>query len=122
MTRSRYIRKPYADLPAEPFTSAEDAWIWGVRCLIARRDGARPVAGEGSEARPCEPEDIVKSVERLHQLGRLTKHHLQVLVDYGAEAALPNGDDRHESRAARLWDEAIDLLTTPFKQKGIVAK
>ena len=120
MTRSRFSRKPYEDLPARPFDTVEDAWLWSMQCLVAREDGARSVAGAG-EARPCDPEDVVKSVERLHRIGRLTRHHLQVLVDYGRQASIPPRDDRAASRAARLWDEAIDLLTTPFRDKGIVA-
>ena len=93
--------------------------MWSMQCLMARQDGARSVAG-GGEARPCEPEDIVKSVERLHRVGRLTRHHLHVLVDYGRQLSAPAPNDHATSRAARLWDEAIDLMTTPFRQKGIV--
>ncbi len=121
MTRNRYVRKPYSDLPTEPFASVEDAWFWSMQCLMAREDGARSVAGEGAASRPCDPEDIVKSVERLHRIGRLSRNHLKVLADYGARLTQPRSNDREESPAARLWDEAIDMLTTPFKQKGIVA-
>ncbi len=121
MTRNRFSHRPYLDLPVEPFANSADAWFWSVQCLMARRDGARSVAGMGAEARPCDPEDVVKSVERLYRVGRLTPHHLRVLVDYGARLTEPNRDDRSESRAARLWDEALDLLTTPFRAKGIVA-
>lgn len=121
MARNRYTRRPYTDLPSQPFACTEDAWFWSVQCLMAREEGARSVAGEGAEARPCDPEDIVKSVERLHRIGRLTRRHLDVLVDYGIRLTQPRPDARGESLAARLWDEAIDMLTTPFKQKGIVA-
>ena len=121
MTRSRFAHRPYVDLPAVPFASTADAWFWSMQCLMARREGARSVAGLGAEARPCDPEDVVKSAERLYRLGRLTSNHLQVLVDYGSRLTLPNGEVREETRAARLWDEAIDLLTTPFRAKGIVA-
>ena len=50
---------------AEPFRSAEEAWFWTMAALIARRDGARYVAGLARAVRPCEPDDAVKCLDRL---------------------------------------------------------
>ena len=71
--------------------------------------------------RPCEPLDILHSVDRLYRQRRLVREHLEVLVDYGRRLAPPDPTWREEAHAARLWDEAIDRLTPVLRRKGILA-
>ena len=57
----------YATLAkAVPFATAEEAWFWTMAALIARRDGARIVANRGAVSRNCEPDDVVKCLDRLY--------------------------------------------------------
>jgi len=56
---------------AEPFRSVEEAWFWTMAGLIARRDGARIVSGAGLVPRPCEPDDVVKCLDRLYRQRRI---------------------------------------------------
>ena len=107
--------------PAEPFDSAEEAWFWAMSCLIAREDGARFVAGLGLRERPCTPDDLIVAAERMGAAGRLGPMHLRVLAGYGRRLLAPDHRTRGERQAARLWDEALDLLTTVWRRKGIVA-
>jgi hypothetical protein len=43
------------------------------------------------------------------------------LLTFGRRLAPPDPRCREEAQAAFLWDEALDRLTTPWREKGIVA-
>ena len=49
---------------AQPFRSAEAAWFWCMGFLAARAEGAGAAFGTGGN-RPCEPDDVVKALDRL---------------------------------------------------------
>lgn len=105
---------------AAPFCSAEEAWFWFIRCLRARRDGARFQNSNNGSARPCEPDDLYLAVMRLFISRRIGKEHLQVLEAFGLRETPPDPRRQEEQRAARLWDMALDRLETILKSKGIV--
>ena len=105
----------------EAFATSEEAWFWYVQCQIARDDGVRFIAGQGVVARPCEPDDIVREASRLHRAGALRSAHLAVLRHFGRRLTPPNPHGDDTSADARLWEEALDRLTTPLRRKGIVA-
>lgn len=121
MKRLKRAPKPASAVAGVPFDDAEEAWFWTTQCVLARRDGARIVAGLGLVPRPCEPEDLLATVERLHRHGPLTRHHLDILSEFGQRLQAPDGRNRGEERAARLWREALDRCTTIWRRKGIVA-
>ncbi len=110
----------YAQLETVPFLSAEEAWIWGMQGLLARQDGARPVAGMALYPRPCEPDDLVLVLQRLHRRGRVSSGHIRVMIDFGRQLTPPDERCREEELAARLWEEALDQMLKPLKAKGIV--
>jgi hypothetical protein len=114
-------RRSAADSEAEPFANAEEAWFWYAQCQMARNDGARFTAGLGAVSRPCEPDDIMREVSRLYRSRRLRRSHLGVLNRFGQRMAPPDPNQLDSRTDAGLWDEALDRLTTPLKQKGIVA-
>ncbi|MCY4394643.1 MAG: hypothetical protein OXC10_05870 [Rhodospirillaceae bacterium] len=121
MKRPKFAHKSLNPSAAEPFDNAEEAWFWAMSCLVAREDGARFVAGLAHYERPCSPDDLIVSAERMGAAGRLKRSHLQVLAGYGRRLLAPDSRARDEQRAARLWDEALDLLATVWRRKGIVA-
>jgi hypothetical protein len=47
----------------QPFRDAEEAWLWTMAALMARREGARFRANQGLVVRPCEPDDVVKCLD-----------------------------------------------------------
>lgn len=104
-----------------PFVSAEEAWFWTMSALIARRDGARIVAGKGNKIRPCEPDDVIKCLDRLYRQRRIDLVHARILRVWGERSTAP--DPRHPSERtdARLWREALSRLEWPLRVKGIVA-
>ena len=101
------------------FSSAEEAWFWFVRCQQVRRDGAR-FDDRGGLQRPCDPDDIYVAATALHRRGILGPPHMNVLATFGLRGQPPDARCRDEQRSARLWDEALDRLSTILRGKGIV--
>jgi len=106
---------------AEPFHSAEEAWFWTMTALLARQDGARIVAGRGTTQRPCEPDDVVKCLDRLYRQRRIDLGHARVLRHWGERGYPPNGNFATERAAAATWKEAMSRLEWPLRIKGIIA-
>lgn len=121
MARERYAGCILNDHEAEMFTTTEEAWLWFVRCQAARDEGARFGAGRGDIARPCEPDDIAREVGRLYRGRILRPDHLRVLDRFGRRLAPPDPWAGDSPAEARLWEEALDRLTTPLRRKGIVS-
>ncbi|MES2712713.1 MAG: hypothetical protein V4653_14120 [Pseudomonadota bacterium] len=112
----------YAPLAnAVPFATAEEAWFWTMAALMARRDGARIVANRGAVSRNCEPDDVVKCLDRLYRQRRIDLVHARVLRLWGERSMAP--DPRHLSEAGdhAIWAEALSRLEWPLRVKGIVA-
>ena len=105
----------------EPFRSAEEAWFWTMAALIARHDGARIVAGAGLVQRPCEPDDVVKCLDRLYRQRRVDLQHARILRLWGERGQAPDPRAPRERGDWRLWREALNRLEWPLRVKGIVA-
>lgn len=103
-----------------PFDNAEEAWLWFILAQEARNDGARSAAGLGLYARPCEPTDILKCVDRLYRHRRLVMDHLLVLRHYGKRQLPPDPRRIKETRGFALWKEALERLEPILVRKGIV--
>ncbi len=120
MPRPRRVPRYYYDAPTVPFLNAEEAWFWFIRCHKARADGARFENVPGATARPCDPDDLYRAVNRLHKQRRIGPEHLKTLSVFGLGECPPDRRCRHEERPARLWDEALDKLSIVLKTKGII--
>ncbi len=106
---------------AVPFASAEEAWFWTMAALIARRDGARLSAARGSVQRPCEPDDVVKCLDRLYRQRRVDLGHARIQRIWGERGTAPSPIAPSERGDLRLWREAMAALDFPLRAKGIVA-
>lgn len=113
--------EPHSVAAAQPFRSAEEAWLWTMAGLVARRDGARFVAGLGAVLRPCEPDDVVKCLDRLWRQRRVDLVHARILRIWGERGAAPDARVAAERSDLRLWNEALSRLEWPLRAKGIVA-
>jgi hypothetical protein len=111
----------HAAIPVRPFRSAEEAWLWTMAALQARRDGARYTANRGLVSRPCEPDDVVRSLDTLYRHRRIELVHARVLRVWGERQMPPNPAYASERRDFRLWQEALERLDWPLRVKGIVA-
>ncbi len=120
MSRIRYTPKAFYDLGTVPFIDAEDAWFWYSRCQILRNHGVKLGDMPNSMTRPCSPDDIHIAVTGLLRRQIIGNEHMRVLCVYGIRESPPDPRSRDEERPARLWDEALDRLTTVLRPKGIV--
>ena len=105
----------------EPFDRAEAAWLWTMAALIARRDGARYTANKGRISRPCDPDDVVKCLDRLYRQRRIELAHARVLRIWGERQIAPSPLVALERHDHTLWSEALERLEWPLRAKGIVA-
>lgn len=103
-----------------PFVNAEEAWFWTMAALVARWDGARVVAGRGLVTRPCEPDDVVRCLDRLYRQRRVDVAHARILRIWGERGTAPDPRAPREAGDHRLWTEALDRLEWPLRVKGIV--
>lgn len=118
--REPYTPKPVSGAETQAFESAEEAWFWFIQAQAARNDGARVSVGMGLVARPCEPIDILKVVDRLYRQRRLLMDHLLVLRHYGRRLMPPDARRVKEVKAHGLWIEALERITPILERKGIV--
>lgn len=104
----------------QPFRSADEAWFWTMSALVARRDGARIVSGRGLVSRPCEPDDVVKCLDRLYRQRRIDLAHARIMRIWGERGTAPDPTSPRERGDHRLWREAMDRMEWPLRLKGIV--
>lgn len=102
---------------AEPFRSAEEAWFWTVSALDARAEGVRP--GGSAVRRPCDPDDVLRCLDRLYRAQRIRREHAEVLRRWGAQRLAP-GACAGAGRDALLWAEALDRLAPMLAAKGVI--
>ena len=121
VSRTAYAPRFTSIAAAEPFRSAEEAWFWTMAALIARRDGARIVAGKGEKQRPCEPDDVIKCLDRLYRHRRIDLIHARILRIWGERGTAPDPRYPAERADAAQWREAMNRLEWPLRVKGIVA-
>lgn len=103
------------------FKSAEEAWFWFVSAQTARNEGAKISSGEGEFARPCEPLDIARALNRLRLTRRVSFDQLKVLVHYGVRHLPPDPTRPPESMRAVMWEDAMTALQSALVARGIVA-
>src|ERR1700712_3497281 len=104
----------------QPFRSAEEAWLWTMAALIARREGARYTANKGLVTRPCDPDDVVKCLDGLYRQHRIDLAHARILRIWGERQMAPSVAVAVERNDHRLWIEALERLEWPLRVKGIV--
>ena len=105
----------------EAFRNAEEAWLWTMAALIARRDGARYTANKGRVSRPCDPDDVVKCLDGLYRQRRIDLAHARSLRVWGERQVAPSSAVVAERHDYRLWVEALERLEWPLRVKGIVS-
>lgn len=112
---------PFSAEATQPFRDAEEAWLWTMAALMARREGARYSAGKGRVSRPCEPDDVVRCLDTLYRQRRLSLSHARILRIWGDRQMAPNPAFASEHTDSRLWREALERLEWLLRVKGIVA-
>jgi hypothetical protein len=109
-----------SDSGIEPFASAEAAWMWTSAALMARRESRSESASGGVVRRPCEPDDVIKALDRLYRHRRIDLAHARILRLWGDRQIAPDFRHAAERGDHRLWREALDRLDWPLRVKGII--
>jgi|APTNR8051073442_1049403.scaffolds.fasta_scaffold04486_10 hypothetical protein len=120
MSRHRFVPSFAGDATETPFSGAEEAWFWFVRCQMLRRSGARLGSGERRFQRPCDPDDIYSVASQLFRQGVLRARHLRVLSDFGIIGRPPDRRCAEEETAVALWREALDRMSVILRAKGVI--
>ena len=81
------VPTPRAAIAVRPFRSAEEAWLWTMAALQARRDGARYTANRGLVSRPCEPDDVIRCLDALYRRRRIDLARRWIGLAVGVAAA-----------------------------------
>lgn len=100
-----------------PFTTAEEAWFWTVRALRMREEGAP--WRQAPQARPCDPDDVIRAVDKAWRKGLLSPAHLRLLRLFGGRGHAPNADGQASELA--VWREALAAVEPLLQAKEIVA-
>lgn len=103
-----------------PFRTPDEAWLWTMAALIARRDGARYTGRRGKVTRPCDPDDVVKCLDTLYRRRRIDLGHARILRIWGERRLAPNPAHASERSDFRLWREAMEELEGLLRIKGII--
>jgi hypothetical protein len=115
------LPRPTPSERTEPFRSAEDAWMWTMAALMARREGRHHTSNQSRIARPCEPDDVLRCLDALYRRRRIDLVHARILRIWGERQAAPDPTYPSERCDYRLWKEALNRLEWPLRVKGIVA-
>src|SRR3954470_14227746 len=101
--RPGHAPSPRGRAQTEPFRSVEEAWFWTMQALIARRDGARIVSGAGLVQRPCEPDEVIKALDRLYRPRGIDLQHARIMRIWGERQQTPDPRYPAERGDWRLW-------------------
>ena len=120
MVLSRRSTTPAVHAEGQPFGTAEEAWLWTAAALTARRDGARVAAGRGKIRRPCEPDHVVRCLDRLYATRKVTLTQARVLRVWGERQQAP--DPRHVGERAdyAVWEDVMAVLTPSLRSRGLI--
>ncbi len=104
----------------QPFASAEEAWLWTAAALTARRDGARISAGRGRVQRPCEPDDVVRCLDRLYTARQVTPAHARILRRWGERQQAPDPTNAAERADYVVWRDVMGLMAPSLRSRGLI--
>lgn len=112
-------RRMLAGTP-EPFRSAEQAWLWTMAALVARREGS-PRRGDGSgPPRAAVPEDVLRCLDGLYRQRRIDLLDARILRLWGERGRAPDPRRPHERGDAAIWARALGRLEWPLRVRALI--
>ncbi len=104
---------------ALPFRSAEEAWLWTMEALLARRDGAGAAWRPDGPPRPCDPDDIVRAwISCIASAA--SSCCTPGSCGFGANGSAPRAATGLQHSDWRLWHQALGQLEWALRARGIV--
>ncbi len=114
------LRRAHDAAAVQPFRSGEEAWLWTMATLMARRDGAGPDWRPEGPARPCDPEDVVRCLDTLYRQASVDLLHARILRIWGERQRAPRADTGRLGGDWRLWTQALGQLEWALRARGVV--
>ena len=111
-------RCPGSDV--RPFRTAEDAWLWTMAALLARRDGAGEAWRPDGPLRPCDPDDVVRCLDTLYRQRSIALPHVRVLRVWGERQHPPRARHALQHSDWRLWHQALGQLEWALRARKVV--
>lgn len=101
-----------------PYLSGEEAFFGMAESQRYAATGSRP-NGSGV-IRTGSAMDIQNCIESLYRKSKLSMDHILVLRHYGIRGLKPDETRPKEYKAAQLWKEAMAVIDTELRDRGIV--
>ena len=111
------LRQSHDAETVRPFRNAEEAWLWTVAALLARRDGAGASWRPEGPARPCDPDDVVRCLDILYRQRNIELVHARILRIWGERQRAPW---RRLPSDWRLWHQALGQMDWVLRARGII--
>ena len=114
------LRRAHADPAIQPFRSAEQAWLWTMAILLARRDGAGAAWRPEGPPRPCDPEDVIRCLDTLYRQRSIDLLHVRILRIWGERQRAPHAQRLLQQSDWRLWRQSLGQLEWSLRARGVV--
>ena len=114
------LKRTHPTHAARPFRTAEEAWLWTMAALTARRDGAGAAWRPDGPTRPCDPDDVVRCLDILYRNRSIELLHARILRIWGERQRAPRSDRQQQQSDWRLWYQALGQLEWVLRARGIV--
>ena len=103
-----------------PFNSADEAWIWAVKGMRSRLEGANVKKRMADITKPCEATYIILCAQALRHEGKISGTELKIMLLYGGYSVAPSMLGSNHAAAVPLWRRGIDALAEKMEQKRII--
>ncbi len=114
------LRRTHDDALTRPFRSAEEAWLWTMAVLLARRDGAGEAWRPDGPPRPCDPDDVIRCFDTLYRQRSIELLHVRILRIWGERQRPPHPDRPWQNSDWRLWRQALGQLEWALRARDVV--
>ncbi len=114
------LRRTHDSADTQPFRTAEEAWLWTMAAILARRDGAGPAWRPEGPPRPCDPDDVIRCLDTLYRQRSIELLHARVLRIWGERQSSPRPDRPMQRSDWRLWHQALGQLEWALRARGVV--
>jgi hypothetical protein len=105
------------NISAEKFQNAEQLWFWFLYSKQMRENNFGRMRAAPTR-RPCEILDVETMITKLYLSGRLNDVQLCIMKKFGDRRRAPHQHIWNESRAAALWNSAMNVLDTAARERG----
>lgn len=102
-----------------PFPTADAAFLWTMAAIRDRNRGV--VSHSERDAAPITPDEVIRCLDTLYRARRIDLFDAKILRKWGDRGRAPDPKFPAEVADWAVWRGALDKLSYPLRQRGIVA-